>query len=58
MQCTAYAEMFGELAGQSIEQIVVLIGTEEGPGQVFVESKQNYLNPLKEYISNHYLKNS
>ena len=58
MQCTAYAEMFGELTGQSIEQIVVLIGTEEGPGQVFVENKQNYLNPLKEYISNHYLKNS
>lgn len=58
MQCTAYAEMFGELTGQTIEQIVVLIGTEEGPGQVFVESKENYLNSLKEYISNHYLKNS
>lgn len=58
MQCTAYAEMFGELTGQNIEQIVVLIGTEEGPGQVFVESKENYLNSLKEYISNHYLKNS
>lgn len=58
MQCTAYAEMFGELTKQNIEQIVVLIGTEEGPGQVFVESKQNYLKPLKEYISYHYLKNS
>ena len=58
MQCTAYAEMFGELTKENIEQIVVLIGTEEGPGQVFVESKQNYLKPLKEYISYHYLKNS
>jgi genome maintenance exonuclease 1 len=58
MQCTAYAEMFGELTGKSIEQIVVLIGTEEGPGQVFVENKNNYLEMLKEYISNYYRKNS
>jgi genome maintenance exonuclease 1 len=56
MQCTAYAEMFGELTGQSIEQIVVLIGTEEGPGQVFVEEKNNYIEPLKKYIDLHYAK--
>ena len=56
MQCTAYAEMFGELTGQAIEQIVVLIGTEEGPGQVFVEEKNNYIEPLKKYIDLHYAK--
>jgi genome maintenance exonuclease 1 len=56
MQCTAYAEMFGELTGQTIEQIVVLIGTEEGPGQVFVEEKNNYIEPLKKYIDLHYAK--
>jgi genome maintenance exonuclease 1 len=56
MQCTAYAEMFGELTGQIIEQIVVLIGTEEGPGQVFVEEKNNYIEPLKKYIDLHYAK--
>jgi hypothetical protein len=48
--------MFGELTGQSIEQIVVLIGTEEGPGQVFVEEKNNYIEPLKKYIDLHYAK--
>lgn len=56
MQCTAYAEMFGELTGQTIEQIVVLIGTEEGPGQIFVEEKNNYIEPLKKYIDLHYAK--
>lgn len=58
MQCTAYAIMFEELTGRPIDQIVVLIGTEDGPGQVFIESKTNYIDMLKEYIDNHYRKNS
>jgi genome maintenance exonuclease 1 len=58
MQCTAYAIMFQELTGRAIDQIVVLIGTENGPGQIFVESKQNYAEMLQKYIDNHYRKNS
>jgi hypothetical protein len=54
MQCTAYAEMFGELTGNPIEQIVVLIGTEEGPGQIFVESKENYMEQLNQQIRKFY----
>jgi len=56
MQCTAYAVMFEELTGKPIEQIVVLIGTENGPGQVFIEEKTKYYEELKRYISNHYSK--
>lgn len=56
MQCTAYAIMFQELTGRAIDQIVVLIGTENGPGQVFVENKQNYAEMLQQYIDNHYHK--
>lgn len=56
MQCTAYAVMFEELTGKPIEQIVVLIGTENGPGQVFIEEKTKYYEELKKYISNHYSK--
>lgn len=57
MQCTAYAVMFEELTARPIDQIVVLIGTENGPAQVFVESKDKYLLELKKYISNYYRKN-
>ena len=56
MQCTAYAIMYEEIVGVPIEQIVVLIGTENGDGQVFVEEKSNYVESLKKYIDVHYAK--
>lgn len=54
MQCTAYALMYEEIVGVPIEQIVVVIGTENGDGQVFVEEKNNYVENLKHYIKKHY----
>jgi genome maintenance exonuclease 1 len=54
MQCTAYAIMYEEIVGVPIEQIVVLIGTENGDGQVFVENKSDYVDSLKSYIKKHY----
>ena len=54
MQCTAYAIMYEEIVGVPIEQIVVLIGTENGDGQVFVENKSDYVADLKSYIKKHY----
>jgi hypothetical protein len=54
MQCTAYALMYEEIVGVPIEQIVVLIGTENGPGQVFVESKNDYIEELKKYVGKYH----
>ena len=50
MQCTAYALMFSERTGMWIDDIVVLIATEEGPAQVFERQIHDYRQPLVEYI--------
>ena len=50
MQCTAYALMFSELTGMWIDDIVVLIATEEGEAQVFERQIHDYQKPLMEYI--------
>jgi hypothetical protein len=52
MQCTAYSEMFEELTGRSIDDIVVLIATEEEIPQVFERKKKDYLDELNKYINN------
>lgn len=51
MQCTAYALMFSELTGMWIDDIVVLIATEEGPAQVFERQIHDYQKPLMQYIA-------
>jgi len=50
MQCTAYALMFSELTGMWIDDIVVLIATEEGESQVFERQIHDYRKPLMNYI--------
>ena len=50
MQCTAYALMFSELTGMWIDDIVVLIATEEGEAQVFERQIHDYQKPLMQYI--------
>jgi ATP-dependent exoDNAse (exonuclease V) beta subunit len=52
MQCSAYAEMFEEITGKPINQIVVAIAVEDSNvPSIFVENKADYLLPLKQYIS-------
>ena len=46
MQCTAYALMFAERTGKWIDDIVVLISTEEGEVQVFERQIHDYQKPL------------
>lgn len=53
MQCTAYAEMFGEITGKPIEQIVVAIAVADGNSQIFVRQKTDYLEDLKRYVDNY-----
>jgi genome maintenance exonuclease 1 len=50
MQATAYAEMFEEMTGKAINQIVLVFALVEGGSQVIVKQKHDYLKPLTEYI--------
>ena len=50
MQASAYAEMFEERTGIEINQIVILVVTEDGLVQEFVKDKKDYLKDLVETI--------
>ena len=54
MQCTAYAHMYEEIFGQKIEQIVIIMGGEDGSSKVFVKETKDYMNDLKEEIKYFY----
>jgi genome maintenance exonuclease 1 len=54
MQAAAYAEMFEERTGQSIEQVVVAIAVQSDFPQVFVEEKHKYITPLNYYIESYH----
>ena len=51
IQASAYAEMFEERTGIVINQIAILVITEDGVVQEFVKDKKNYLPLLTETIS-------
>lgn len=51
IQGTAYAQMFTELTGLNIEQIVILVSVENGISQEFIESPIKYVNQLEERIT-------
>ncbi len=50
IQASAYAEMFEERTGTPIEQIVILVVTEDGHVQEFIKKKHEYLPMLVEVI--------
>ena len=52
IQASAYAEMFEEQTGTPIEQIVILVVTEDGVVQEFVKNKYDYIPLLVESIDN------
>jgi len=54
MQCTAYAHMYEEIFGQKIEQIVIIMGGEDGSSKVFVKETKDYMDDLKEEIKYFY----
>ena len=54
MQCAAYAEMFEEITGRPINQLVVAITVAEGFNQIFVREKDKYLIPLNDYIERYW----
>jgi genome maintenance exonuclease 1 len=50
-QATAYAIMWKELTGETIGQIVVLISSEDGTVQEFVENPVNFVPSLRQTIN-------
>ena len=51
IQGSAYAEMFTELTGIDVSQIVILVVTEDGTVQEFVKKKFDYLEALKNSVT-------
>lgn len=56
MQASAYAEMFGERTGISINQIVIAIAVENQQPQIFIEDKRHYLAELHKYLDKYHNK--
>ena len=54
MQTTAYAIMYEELFGTPIEQIVILIASEDGTSQAFIKEKKEYVEELGKTIQEFY----
>ena len=54
MQATAYSIMWKELTGQTIDQIVIMVSSEEGNVQNFIEKPINYVASLKLAIDKYY----
>ena len=50
IQGSAYAEMFQERTGINIDQVVILVVTEDGSVQEFIKNKSDYIEPLKTSI--------
>ena len=51
IQCSAYAEMFTELTGIDTNQVVILVVTGDGTVQEFIKKKGDYLNALKDSVT-------
>ena len=54
MQTTAYAQMYEEIFGKKIEQIVVLLASEDGSTQSFIKETKDYMTPLMKSIDDFY----
>ena len=54
IQTAAYAFMYEELFGTPIEQIIIIMASEDGAGRVFVKNKSDYLSHLEEAIKYFY----
>ena len=57
IQASAYAEMFEERTGIAINQVVILVVTEDGVVQEFVKNKKEYLPLLSDAIKEWKVKN-
>ena len=54
LQTTAYAQMYEETFGKNIDQIVILLASEDGSVQNFVKEKKDYMTPLMKSVDEFY----
>lgn len=55
LQTTCYAQMFQEVTGEKINQIVILVSSEKNTRQEFIKTCDDYVEPLYERIEKYYL---
>ena len=51
IQGSAYAEMFTELTGIDVNQVVILVVTEDGTVQEFIKDKSNFLDAIHNSVA-------
>ncbi|RMW35455.1 MAG: exonuclease [Nitrosopumilus sp.] len=56
LQTTCYAQMFHEVTGQKINQVVILVSSEKNTRQEFVKTCDEYIESLYERLEKYYLK--
>ena len=54
LQTSAYAQMYEETFGKSIDQIVILLASEDGSVQNFIKEKKDYMTPLMKSVDEFY----
>jgi genome maintenance exonuclease 1 len=57
LQTTCYAQMFQEVTGKKINQIVILVSSEKNSRQEFIKTCDDYIVSLNERIEKYYLNN-
>jgi len=55
LQTTCYAQMFQEVTGKKINQVVILVSSEKNTRQEFVKICDDYVKPMNERIEQYYL---
>ena len=57
LQTTCYAQMFEEVTGKKIHQVVILVSSEKNTRQEFIKTCDDYIEPMNERIEKYYLSN-
>ncbi|AFS80907.1 hypothetical protein NKOR_05105 [Candidatus Nitrosopumilus koreensis AR1] len=57
LQTTCYTQMFHEVTGQKINQVVILVSSEKNTRQEFIKKCDDYIQPMHERIEKYYLNN-
>ena len=57
LQTTCYAQMFQEVTGRKINQIVILVSSEKNSRQEFIKTCDEYIEPMNQRIEKYYLNN-
>jgi len=58
LQTTCYAQMFYEVTGQRINQVVILVSSEKNTRQEFIKSCDEYIEPINKRVEKFHLNNS